>query len=259
MLVVAIAGSAMVFIDGTAVNVALPVLQRELEADAASLQWVVEGYSLVLSAFILIGGALGDRFGRRLTFLSGVALFAFASLLCALAQNMLELNAARCLQGLGGAFAAPGSLALISANYAVSARGKAIGTWSAFSALTAAAGPLLGGWLTQTYSWRWVFLINLPVALFVLVLGLLRVPESRDEHAARSVDLAGALLATSGLGLLTYGLIRFQGGNGAAGALLPAAGGAAVLVLVAFYESRARDPMIPLDVFANRTFASANL
>lgn len=259
VLVVAIAGSAMVFIDGTAVNVALPSLQRDLNADAASLQWVVEGYSLVLSAFILIGGALGDRFGRRRAFLGGIALFAVASLLCALSQNMLELNLARCLQGLGGAFATPGSLSLISANYPVAGRGKAIGTWSGFSALTAALGPVLGGWLTQTYSWRWVFLINVPIAIFVIVASMLRVPESRDEHAARRIDLPGALFATSGLGLLTYGLIRLQGSSADRGGIVACAAGIAVLALFAFYESRVKDPMIPLEVFRNRTFAGANL
>src|SRR5271165_3371211 len=210
VLIVAIAGSAMVFIDGTAVNVALPTLQRDLRADAASVQWVVEGYSLVLSAFILIGGALGDRFGRRRTFLLGIGLFAVGSLLCALSQNIVELNMARCVQGLGGAFATPGSLSLLTAAYDPGTRGKAIGTWSGFSALTAAVGPVLGGWLTQTYSWRWVFLINLPIAVFVIVVALYHVVESRDTHAAKRVDWVGALLATTGLGLLTYGLIALQ-------------------------------------------------
>jgi len=259
VLVVAIAGSAMVFIDGTAVNVALPTLQRELNADAASLQWVVEGYSLVLSAFILIGGALGDRFGRRLTFLLGVGLFAGASLLCALSQNMVELNVARCLQGLGGAFATPGSLALISAAYAGPGRGKAIGTWSGFSSLTAAAGPLLGGWLTQTYSWRWVFLINVPVALFIVVASLLHVPESRDAHASQRVDLLGALLATSGLGLITYGLISLQGSSQNTAPLLACAAGVALSALFVFYESRVTGPMVPLDIFKNRVFSGANI
>ena len=258
MLVVAIAGSGMVFIDGTAVNVALPTLQRDLNADAASLQWVVEGYSLVLSAFILIGGALGDRFGRRLTFLLGVALFAEASLLCALSQSMLELNLARALQGLGGAFATPGSLALISAAYDGPGRGKAIGTWSGFSSLTAAVGPLLGGWLTQTYSWRWVFLINVPVALFIVVASLLHVPESRDAHAAKRVDVLGAVLATSGLGLITYGLISLQAASGNGAALLACAAGVAISGLFVFYESRVKDPMVPLDIFRNRTFSGAN-
>src|SRR5271165_559765 len=211
VLMVAILGSAMAFIDGTAVNVALPTLQRDLNADAASLQWVVEGYSLFLAALILIGGSLGDLFGRRRVFLIGIALFAGASLLCAISQNMLELNVARCVQGVGGALATPGSLALISANFGVGERGKAIGTWSGFASLTAAAGPLLGGWLTQTFSWRWVFLINAPIAALVIVAALWHVPESRDPHSNRDVDYGGAILATLGLGLLTYGLITLQG------------------------------------------------
>jgi EmrB/QacA subfamily drug resistance transporter len=258
VLIAAIGGSGMVFIDGTAVNVALPTLQRDLNADAASLQWVVEGYSLVLSAFILIGGALGDRFGRRLMFLLGVGLFAAASLLCALSQNMLELNTARCLQGLGGAFATPGSLALISAAYDGPGRGKAIGTWSGFSSLTAAIGPLLGGWLTQTYSWRWVFLINVPIALFIIVVSLLRVPESRDAHAAKHVDVLGAVLATSGLGLITYGLISLQGSSENTVALLACAAGVVISGLFVFYESRVPGPMVPLDIFKNRAFSGAN-
>ena len=260
VLAVAIAGSAMVFIDGTAVNVALPTLQRELDADAASLQWVVEGYSLVLSAFILIGGALGDRFGRRRTFLRGIALFAGASLLCALSQNMLELNLARALQGLGGAFATPGSLALISASYSVSGRGKGDRDLvRLFVAHRRDRARARRGWLTQTYSWRWVFLINVPIAIFVIVAGLRHVPESRDEHAPRQVDLRGALFATSGLGLLTFGLIRLQGGNADRVRILASAAGVAVLALFVFYESRVKDPMIPLDVFRNRTFTAANV
>jgi EmrB/QacA subfamily drug resistance transporter len=259
VLAVAIAGSAMVFVDGTAVNVALPTLQRDLNADAASLQWVVEGYSLVLSAFILTGGAMGDHFGRRRAFLAGVGLFAAASLLCALSQNMLELNLARALQGLGGAFATPGSLALISASFQPAERGKAIGTWSGFASLTAALGPVLGGWLTQTYSWRLVFLINVPLALFVIIAALLRVPESRDPHAPRQIDFAGAVLATVGLGLLTYGLIGLQGLHVELAAVAFCLGGAGVLALFVFYESRVSEPMMPLDVFSNRTFAGANL
>jgi MFS family permease len=204
-LVVAIIGSSMAFIDSTAVNVALPSMQRDLQSDAAGLQWVIEGYTLFLSALILVGGSLGDIFGRRLIFVIGIALFAAASAGCAGAQSIFVLNAARCVQGIGAALATPGSLALISANFSGAERGRAIGTWSGFGAMTAAIGPLLGGWLTQHASWRDVFLINVPLAVFVIVATLLRVPESRTHGSDRTVDIGGALLATGALGASTYG------------------------------------------------------
>ncbi|MDQ2680225.1 MAG: MFS transporter [Candidatus Eremiobacteraeota bacterium] len=259
MLVVAIVGSSMAFIDASAVNVALPSIQRDLHANAASLQWVVEAYALFLSALILIGGSLGDSFGRRLIFTLGIALFGIASLGCALAQNIVELNIARSLQGIGGALATPGSLALITANFEGDARGRAIGTWSGFGAITGAIGPLLGGWLTQYASWRYVFLINLPLAAGVIILAYLRVPESRDETDAKSIDIVGAILATAGLGALTFGLIRLQ--NGKLDPFGPAAFAAGVLLIAAFaiWEKRSRAPMVPLQMFANRTFSGANL
>ncbi|MDQ2857108.1 MAG: MFS transporter [Candidatus Eremiobacteraeota bacterium] len=259
VLLVAIVGSSMAFIDSSAVNVALPSIQRDLQTDAAGLQWVVEGYALFLSALILIGGSLGDVFGRRRVFVTGIALFAIASLACANAHAILALNLARCIQGIGGALATPGSLALISANFAGTERGRAIGTWSGFAAITAAIGPLLGGWLAQNASWRYVFLINVPLAAFVIVAALLRVPESRDESGGRSIDVAGALLATAALGSLTFGLIRLQ--NGASDTLGLATSAAGVLMFAAFvaWEHRARMPMIPPGVFRNVTFSGANV
>ena len=180
VLVAAILGSAMAFIDGTAVNVSLPVISRELHATTAQTQWIIEGYSLFLAALILQGGALGDLYGRRLLFGCGIALFAAASAACAFAGSVELLIVARCVQGVGGALATPGSLSLLSSAYSGEARGRAIGIWSGFSALTAAAGPVLGGWLTQSFSWRYVFVINLPIAAIVLLVLALRVPESRD-------------------------------------------------------------------------------
>lgn len=259
VLVAAIVGSSMSFIDGSAVNVALPILQRDLHADSAQLQWVVEGYALFLSALILIGGSLGDRFGRRLLFAIGIALFASASLVCALAQNVEVLIAARCLQGCGGALATPGSLALISANFTGEARGRAIGTWSGFASITAAGGPVLGGWLAQTFSWRWVFLINVPLALVVLAICALRVPESRDEHASRSLDVSGALLATFGLGLAVFGLIRMQVVHSDAFAIGSLLVGVALLAAFVLYERRTKEPMLPPSLFASRSFTGANL
>ncbi len=249
----------MAFIDSSAVNVALPSIQVDLRSDAAKLAWVVEGYALFMSALILVGGALGDRLGRRRTFVAGIALFALASAACAAAQTIEQLDVARCLQGAGGALATPGSLALISANFAGPARGRAIGTWSGFAAITAAIGPLLGGWLAQSASWRYVFLINLPPALFVIVAASLAVPESRDREASPSVDVAGAILVTLGLGGLTFGLTGFGDGTRDGVAALSTALGSLLLVAFVGWEKRARSPMVPLHVFRNAAFTGANL
>ena len=249
----------MAFIDSTAVNVALPAMQRDLHSDAAGLQWVIEGYALFLSALILIGGSLGDIFGRRLVFVIGIVLFAAASAGCAAAQNILVLNAGRCVQGIGAALATPGSLALISANFSGAQRGRAIGTWSGFGAMTAAIGPLLGGWLTEHASWRYVFLINVPLAVVVVVASLARVPESRTHGGSHSVDYGGAALATAALGALTYGLIRLQTSRVDPLGLASAVAGGALLFAFAFYEGRVAVPMIPLGIFRSRAFTGANV
>ena len=249
----------MSFIDGTAVNVALPILQRDLGAGTASVAWVVEGYSLFLAALILIGGSLGDIFGRRAVFGAGVAVFAAASIVCGLAPNIEVLIVGRCVQGAGGALATPGSLALISAALSGEARGRAIGTWSGFSAITSALGPLLGGWLVGLGSWRYVFFINAPIALFVIAVLALRVDESRDESAARRVDVGGAALATAGLGALVYGLIRLQGTTVDPAGFAAIAGGLLGLAAFAFVEARETHPMIRLDLFRSRAFTAANL
>ncbi|MGB8152163.1 MAG: DHA2 family efflux MFS transporter permease subunit, partial [Candidatus Cybelea sp.] len=258
VLIAAILGSAMSFIDSTAVNVSLPVLQRELHATSGQTQWVIEGYALFLSALILLGGALGDLYGRRKVFACGVVLFAAASIACALAGSIEMLIAARCIQGIGGALLTPGSLSLISAAYSGEARGRAIGLWSGFSALTSAAGPIIGGWLTQEFSWRYVFMINIPIALVVLAV-LHGVPESRDETADRRIDVVGATLATLGLGLLVYGLIAMNSGRIAAEALGTAIVGIAVLCAFVLFERRTRDPMVRCDLFASRDFSAANI
>jgi len=230
-----------------------------LRTDAVGLQWVIEGYALFLAALILVGGSLGDVYGRRRIFVTGIAIFAVASVACAAAQTIVALAAARCVQGIGGALATPGSLALISANFSDRDRGRAIGTWSGFGAITAAIGPLLGGWLAQNASWRDVFLINVPLALFVVVAALMRVPESREIGVVRSIDGVGAALATAGLGGLTFGLIRLQADAVDAIGLLSAA--ASLVLLAAFFgwEKHASAPMIPLDIFRNVTFGGANL
>jgi EmrB/QacA subfamily drug resistance transporter len=259
VLVAAILGSSMSFIDATAVNVALPIIQRELGASSDQMQWVIEAYALFLSALILVGGSLGDLFGRRRLFMAGIAIFTVASVACAAAPGIVSLIVARSVQGIGAALAVPESLALISVSFSGDERGKAIGTWSGFASLTGAAGPVIGGFLAQTFSWRWVFLINIPIAVLVLAIAILHVPESRDEHAVRAIDWKGALLATSGLGALVYGLIRAQFEAGRAGGLACAGAGLVVLVLFIILERREAHPMMPLAMFGSRVFSIANL
>jgi EmrB/QacA subfamily drug resistance transporter len=249
----------MTFIDSTAVNVSLPIMQRELHATTAQTQWVIEGYALFLSALILSGGALGDIYGRRRIFTIGIVVFALASLACALSPNIAMLIAARCVQGIGGALSTPGSLALLSAAYDERSRGRAIGLWSGFSALTSALGPVIGGWLTQNFSWRYVFFINLPIALGVVLILAARVPESRDDTSDRRIDVLGAALATVGLGLIVYGLIAMNAGRISAAPLAIVAAGLLVLALFVVVERRVPDPMMRCDVFASRSFSVANV
>ncbi|MCM3902598.1 MAG: MFS transporter, partial [Pyrinomonadaceae bacterium] len=200
ILAATILASSMAFIDSTVVNVALPALQKNLQATAIGVQWVVEAYALFLSALLLVGGSLGDHYGRRRIFLMGVSVFALASMWCGLAPNIEQLIAARAVQGVGGALLIPGSLAIISASFPPEKRGRAIGTWSGFSAITTAIGPVLGGWLIEHVSWRAVFFLNLPLALAVIFIALRHVPESSDKNQTGSIDWLGALLVTLGLG-----------------------------------------------------------
>ena len=259
-LVATILGSSMAFIDGTAVNVALPILQADLDASITELQWVIEAYALFLAALLLVGGALGDRLGRRRIFVIGIVVFASASAWCGIAPSVGQLIAARALQGIGGALFVPGSLALIGACFTDQERGKALGTWSGASGLMAAAGPLLGGFLADTFSWRWVFYINIPIAIIVVAIALLRVPESRDPEGGGGVDWAGGLLATVGLGALVYGLIE-SANRGLSDPIVVASLALGVVGLVAFVfvEARVRSPMMPLGVFRSRNFAGANI
>ena len=256
VLVATILGSSMAFIDGTVVNVALPALQQALHATAAELQWVVEAYALLLAALLLAGGALGDLYGRRRVFVTGVMLFALGSGWCGLAGSIGMLIVARAAQGAGAALLVPGSLALISASFPAEERGKAIGTWSGFTAITAAVGPVLGGWLVQHASWRWVFFINLPLAAVVVVVTQWRVPESRNPQARR-LDWPGAALATLGLGAVTYALIEWSTDT----AMVKAAAVAGVVMLAAFFvvEKRSSEPMVTLGLFRSRDFTGANL
>ncbi|HEX3681763.1 MAG TPA: MFS transporter [Bryobacteraceae bacterium] len=253
VLAATILGSSMVFIDGTVVNVALPALQSALGATVSEVQWVIESYALLLAALLLLGGSLGDLYGRRKIFAVGIALFTIASGWCGVAPNITQLIAARAVQGIGGALLVPGSLALISASFPENERGRAIGTWSGFTAITAAIGPVLGGWLVEHGSWRWVFFINLPIAV-VVAITLLRVPESRDpDRSQESLDWFGALLATFGLGAIVFALIEPSHG------FIAGVGGILVLTTFFWVERRSPAPMLSLGLFRSRNFTGANL
>jgi len=260
VLITTILASSMVFIDSSAVNVALPTIQRELGASAAQAQWVVESYALFLAALLLVGGVLGDRFGRKRIFILGTVLFASTSVWCGLSPNIEMLIAARAAQGMAAALLTPASLAIISAAFRDGTeRGRAIGTWSGFTAITAAFGPVLGGWLVENASWRWVFFINLPLAVVVVAVALRGVPESRDEGAGR-LDIIGAVFATIGLGALVFGLIEGPArGWGNPVVLASLLIGVAGLVAFIAAETRVPSPMMPLALFRSPTFGGANL
>ncbi len=258
VLLATILGTGLSMLDSTVVNVALPALGNDLGASLGGLQWVVNGYTLSLAALILLGGSLGDRYGRRRVFVIGVVWFGVGSLICGLAPTTGWLIGARILQGVGGALLVPGSLAIISATFARADRARAIGTWSALVGVATAAGPLLGGWMVQTIGWRWVFLINLPLAAVVVVAALRHVPETADPAAPKSFDAAGALLGAVGLAGLTYALIR--AGEGVdVGVLGAGTLGVAGLVAFVLVERRRRNPMLPLDLFGSRQFSAANV
>jgi EmrB/QacA subfamily drug resistance transporter len=259
VLVASVLGSSMAFIDGSVVSVALPVLQRELGASVSSAQWVVEAYQLFLSALVLVGGALADRFGRKRIFVLGTVVFAAASLGCGIAPSIRWLIGARAVQGLGGALLVPSSLAMLGAAYSEKERGKAVGAWSAWTSLGVAIGPAFGGWMVQAISWRAVFIINLPIAAVVLGIAARKVVETRAP-SKRELDILGGVVITAALALLVFGLIETP----TAGIASPRSWGpiaAGVVGLVAFLaiERRAAAPMVPLGLFRRRTFAAVNL
>ena len=259
VLTATILGSSLAFIDGTVVNVALPAVQANFHATVVDLQWVVESYGLFVGALILVGGSLGDLFGRRLIFVIGVAIFALASAACGAASNIHLLIISRSIQGVGAALLVPGSLAIISSSFDEKSRGQAIGTWSGFTAITTAVGPVLGGWLVEHASWRWVFFINLPLAAAVIAISVWRVPESRSAAAGR-IDWFGALAATSGLGGLIVGFIESVN----LGWRNPLVFGSLIvgfgcLVAFVFIEASVHSPMLPLALFESRSFSGANL
>ena len=259
VLVATTLASSMAFIDSTVVNVALPALQTNLNATIVDVQWVIEAYSLLLAALLLVGGSLGDHYGRRRVFLIGVALFAAASTWCGFAPNIHQLIFARAAQGLGAALLVPGSLAIISSSFPENERGRAIGTWSGFSAITTSIGPVIGGWLIEHVSWRAVFFINVPIALLIILISVWRVPESSDKES-KGLDWWGAILVTFGLGALVYGLIESsQLGFGDQSVLTALFAATALLILFVVLEARVTNPMLPLALFRSRTFTGANL
>src|SRR5207253_459029 len=241
VVVAAVLGSGMAALDATVVNIALPELGRDLHAGFDGLQWTINGYTLTLAALILLGGSLGDRFGRRRIFVIGTLWFAVASALCALAPSIEILVAARALQGIGGALLTPGSLAMIEASFVEQDRGKAIGAWSGFGGVATAIGPFIGSYLVAGPGWRWVFLINLPLAAIVIALAQRHVPESRDPQAPRQLDLAGAVLGAVGLGGVTYALIAASSGWSAS-TLIVGVVGLGALVGFAINEQRSAQP-----------------
>lgn len=241
----------MAFIDGTAVNVALPQLQTSLKATILHLQWVVEAYALLLAAFLLAGGSLGDRYDRRVVFVIGVALFCLASVWCGLSPGIGQLITARAFQGLGGALLVPNSLAMISVAYPPESRGRAIGTWSGVTAIMAAIGPVLGGWMVQHISWRWVFFINVPIGVAIAVLTAWRIPACGAKAAPGALDWPAALLAATGLGGIVYAFIESRPWAGATGAVF--------LLVFILVEARTAAPLLPLELFRSRDFTGANL
>lgn len=253
-------GSGMAFLDGTVVNVALPSMGKDLEAEVSGLQWIVNGYMLMLAALILLSGSLGDRLGRRRMYVVGITWFALASGLCAIAPNLEILIAGRILQGIGGALLTPGSLAILQTSFRPEDRGRVVGTWSGLTSVAAAVGPFAGGWLIGVASWRYIFLVNLPIAAVTIAIAMKHVPDTRDESATGRLDLTGALLATLGLGAVTYALIDAGGaGLGSARVLLTLAAGVLCLVAFVLVEHRSSHPMLPPDIFTNVRFTGANL
>ncbi|MGW2567519.1 MFS transporter [Streptomyces sp. NPDC001537] len=257
ILLTTVLGSSMAMLDSTVVNVALPRIGRDLDANLAALQWTVNAYMLTLAGLILLGGSLGDHYGRRKVFVIGVVWFASASLLCGLAPNAGVLVAARALQGVGGALLTPGSLALIQASFHPDDRGRAVGLWSGFGGIGAAVGPFLGGWLVDGPGWRWVFLLNVPLALLCAPIAVRHVPESADGRTHGRFDVLGAVLGALALALVTYALIEAR--QGSLVVALTALAGLAAGVAFVYVEKRRPDPMMPPAVFRSREFTAVNL
>ncbi len=258
-LLATILASSLVFIDSTALNVALPALQKDLGITGTELLWVINGYALFLSALLLVGGSLGDLYGRNKVFLIGLAIFSISSLICGISQSPLQLIIARAFQGVGGALLTPGSLSILSSQFAAESRGKAIGLWSTFSALTAVFGPILGGWLAGLGLWRFIFFINVPLSIIVFVTMIAKVPESSNPKAEK-LDIWGALLVTFGLAGITYGFIESpKYGFGNLIIISSLFTGAFSLIAFIILQNYSKHPMMPLKLFKSSTFSGSNL
>ncbi len=249
----------MAFLDSTVVNVALPTIARQLHAGLSDLQWISDAYLLTLGALIILGGSLGDRFGRRRVFVLGLVAFTAASMVCGLAPDTLVLIGARAIQGIGGALLTPGSLAIISACFVPHDRARAVGLWSGLSGVSVAIGPFIGGWLVDSVSWRAIFFINVPIAAIAIAIALRHVPETRDDDAVGRQDYLGAVLISLGLAGLVYALIDGPSNGWAAPTLVAGVAGALLLLGFPLLELRIRHPMVPLRIFASRQFSGANL
>ena len=260
VLAATILGSSMALIDGTVISVALPVLQGTFRATVSQVQWIVESYALFLASLLLVGGSCADHFGRRLTYVIGIVVFTGASICCGFSTNVHQLIWARAVQGIGGALIGPGSLAIITSTFSEKERGRAIGAWSAFTACSAAIGPLIGGWLVEYASWRWLFFINVPLAFAVVALAWWKVPESRAARTTGTPDWLGAALGTIGLGGLVFGLIETSNAGwrhpSVAGPLIAGVAALAVFLIV---EARVESPMLPLTLFRSRNFRGASM
>jgi EmrB/QacA subfamily drug resistance transporter len=260
VLVATIVGSSLAFIDGAVVSLALPEIQTEFHASAGDVAWIVELYTLVLGALMLLGGALGDRYGRKRVFVLGTALFAAGSIGCAFAWSIPSMLFSRTFQAIGGMLFVPASLAILGDHFSGDARGRAIAAWSAFGSLTSLLGPALGGVLIDAFGWRSVFWLNVPLAAIVIVVAMRHVSESRDDQAPAKLDWLGAALATAGLGAMTYGtILASTAGWGAFAVDASVFGGVAVLLVFAIHERHTREPLVPPDIFRSRTFAVINL
>jgi EmrB/QacA subfamily drug resistance transporter len=260
VLLATVLGSGLAMLDSTVVNIALPTIGRDFDAGLSSLQWVVNAYTLTLAGFLLLGGALGDRFGRRRAFLTGVVWFAGASLLCAVAPNSMVLIGARALQGLGAALLTPGSLAILEASFVPEDRAAAIGAWSGLGGIMTAIGPFLGGWLVESASWRWIFVINIPFAVVVVWAGIRHVPESKNEDAPAGLDVTGAVLTIVGLAGVIWGLTSGpEQGWSSPSVLIPFIGGLLFLGAFLRVEQRSPHPLVPLAIFKAKQFSAANL
>jgi EmrB/QacA subfamily drug resistance transporter len=254
----AVLGSGVAFLDGTVVNAALPAIADDLHANLGDLQWVLTGYLLTLGSLLVLGGSLGDRYGRRKIFNIGLVAFAATSLVCAIAPDTGSLIAARCVQGVAAALVVPNSLAIVSASFATEDRGRAIGAWSGLGGIATALGPFLGGYLIDSVSWRWVFVINLPIAAAAVAIAKRHVPESRDEHAGARLDVVGSALLTVGLAGVVYALIEGPGHDWSGRAVALGVIGVVALAAFLMVEARKANPMVPLDIFRSQQFSGAN-